>query len=221
MQFCVSERLTPFQGQSSHTPTKLSSPFANFFRVPTSALGKGGGLQVKEPQEHFSKLPHVVGELGLTRYLTVRDWRVVEAMLRAVTFKTRECRITAGRLMRDCEITHRKQLERSQRKIVALGIFKRAGVTYWGSIPIRRFYQCNEREIVTHVENGCREGHFPTWVRQRLEAWKYAQELRQQRQAVTVDTEDILALNQPEPVYKAAYTKRTIWDELLAAQGWR
>lgn len=180
--------------------------------------------QGKEPQAHFSKLLHVVGELGLTFYLRERDWRVLEAMLRHTNFKTRECRTLGGILMRECEIAHRTQLARSQKKIVGLGIFRRAGKLYWHNIPVRRFYQCTEREIVAHVEKGCREGWFSVKIRGKLEAWKYAQELRREADVVAVDVPELVQAQAeeicPEVAYRGASLSRIDWKALNREMGW-
>lgn len=180
--------------------------------------------QGKGSRAHFSKFPHVIGELGLTLYLRERDWRVLEAMGRHTNFATGECRTLASILMGECEIAHRKQLERSQRKLVGLGIFRRAGILYWHRIPIRRFYQCSEREIVAHVEKGCREGWFPVRIRRLLEAWRYAQELRHQADQVAVDVPELVQVQAEEVVgeiaYKGAPLKRVDWKALNREMGW-
>ena len=185
----------------------------------TSALKKDGGLQVKEPQPHFGKLWDVAWELGLLLELRERGWRVLAGMLKHTTKDTGECTILAGRLIEECEIkgngnyTPYTQLERDQKHIVGLGLYRRAGFKYWGNLPIRRFYQCTEAEIVSHVEKGCREGHFSCKIRAKLEAWKYARALRRETKGGT-------GTQEPIEVWKAAKPKRINWDALLREQGW-
>ena len=196
-------------------PRTCQAPKQENNRVPTSPLRKDRCLQVKEPQPLFGKLWDVAWELGLLLELRERDWRVLAGMLKHTTKGTGECTILAGRLMQECEIEHYTQLERSQKRIVGLGIYRRAGFKNWGNLSMRRFYQCSESEIVAHVEKGCREGWFSCKIRAKLEAWKYAQALRREaKDGAPTGTQE------PIEVWKAAKPKRINWDALIRELDW-
>lgn len=197
------------------------------------------GKQDQEPQPHFAKVWHVAWELGLLQMLSHGNLLACLCMFKHSDFKTGECSPTARLILRETEVWRKGRelreggyttVARWQEKIVALGLFKRAGFKIVGEtqsgpdrkgkrkhvrVRARLYFRASELEIVRHVEEACRAGLLPVRVAAKLARWKHDRELQlEARGAASVKPEDLVTASEPgEPETGIDWKALVRWAE--------